>query len=225
MSFIDDQEAAIRARAQDVALFRYRLIAPAIEPGLTGRQRGRLVRGIAAKAHAGPAGRRVQVSRKSLDRWIRAYRAGGFEALLPLARPCAPRTEASVLELAAALEEGESRPDRGAGSPDHRRARRVGAVGADLCSGTSCGRRSPRPGAGWCTAGSRPRPPTCCGPAMSCTAPVAAGPENLPVRVHRRPFAADRRVPVGVQRGQPAPGRGAQAGGRDPRRPGPAVCR
>ena len=57
MSFIDDQEAATRARAQDVALFRYRLIAPAIEPGLTGRQRGRLVRGIAAKAHAGPAGR------------------------------------------------------------------------------------------------------------------------------------------------------------------------
>ncbi len=110
MSFIDDQEAATRARAQDVALFRYRLIAPAIEPGLTGRQRGRLVRGIAAKVHAGPSGRPAQVSRKSLDRWIRAYRAGGFEALCPSPRRLLPRTEASVLELAAALK--KENPER-----------------------------------------------------------------------------------------------------------------
>src|SRR5260370_5434732 len=79
------------------------MIAPATEPGLTGRQRGRLVRGIAAKAHAGPSGRPVQVSRKSLDRWIRAYRAGGVEALCPSPRQVLPRTEASVLELASAL--------------------------------------------------------------------------------------------------------------------------
>ncbi|HCU91961.1 MAG TPA: transposase [Actinobacteria bacterium] len=103
VSFAEDQEAAARARAQDVALFRYRLIAPAIEPGLTGRQRGALVRQIAVTVHAGPAGRPVQVSRKSLDRWIRAYRAGGFEALCPSPRHVTPRTEAAVLELAAAL--------------------------------------------------------------------------------------------------------------------------
>jgi putative transposase len=103
VSFIDDQDAARRARAQDVALFRYRLIAPAVEPGLTGAQRGRLVRGIAATVHAGPAGRPVRVSRKSLDRWIRAWRAGGFEALCPSPRQVAPRTDAAVLELAAAL--------------------------------------------------------------------------------------------------------------------------
>ena len=109
MSFIDDQDAARRAKAQDVALFRYRLIAPALEPGLTGRQRGRLVRGIAAQAHTGPAGP-VRVSRKSLDRWIRAYRAGGFESLCPSPRQVAPRTEAAVLELAAALK--KENPDR-----------------------------------------------------------------------------------------------------------------
>jgi putative transposase len=91
------------ARAQDVALFRYRLIAPATEPGLTGAQRGRLVRGIVGTAHAGPAGRPVRVSRKSLDRWIRAWRAGGFEALCPSPRQVQPRTDAAVLELAAAL--------------------------------------------------------------------------------------------------------------------------
>jgi len=110
VSFIDDQDAARRARAQDVALFRYRLIAPALEAGLTGRQRGRVVRGIAGKVHAGPAGRGVQVSRKSLDRWIRAYRAGGFEGLLPAARHVQPRTEPSVLELASALK--KENPER-----------------------------------------------------------------------------------------------------------------
>ena len=56
MSFIDDQEAATRARAQDVALFRYRLIAPAIEPGLTG---------LAARP-AGPRHRREGARRAGL---------------------------------------------------------------------------------------------------------------------------------------------------------------
>ena len=45
----------------------------------------------------------MQVSRKSLDRWIRAWRAGGFEALCPQPRNALPRTDAEVLELAAAL--------------------------------------------------------------------------------------------------------------------------
>jgi len=110
VSFIDDQDAARKARAQDVALFRYRLIAPALEPGVTGRQRGRLVRGIAAQVHTGPSGGPARVSRKSLDRWIRAWRAGGFEALCPSPRQVAPRTEAAVLELAAALK--KENPDR-----------------------------------------------------------------------------------------------------------------
>ena len=110
MSVNDEQDAARRARAQDVALFRYRLIAPALEPGVTGRQRGRLVRGIAARVHAGASGGPAQVSRKSLDRWIRAYRAGGFEALCPSPRQAEPRTEAAVLQLAAALK--KENPDR-----------------------------------------------------------------------------------------------------------------
>src|SRR5262249_40725615 len=103
MTFVDDQHEARRARAQDVALFRYRLIAEALEPQLSTKQRGALVRGIAGRVHTGPAGTPVQVSRKSLDRWIRAFRAGGFEALCPAARSVLPRTDADVLALAAAL--------------------------------------------------------------------------------------------------------------------------
>jgi putative transposase len=92
-----------RARAQDAALFRYRLIGPALEEGLTTKQRGKVVRGLAGQVHAGPGGRRVQVSRKTIDRWIRAWRAGGFEALLPSDRKCEPVTAQSVLAMAAAL--------------------------------------------------------------------------------------------------------------------------
>jgi putative transposase len=92
-----------RARAQDVALFRYRLIGPALEEGLSTKQRGRVVRGIAGQVHAGPGGRAVQVSRKTIDRWIRAWSKGGFEALLPSGRKCEPVTAESVLAMAAAL--------------------------------------------------------------------------------------------------------------------------
>ena len=64
-------------RAEQVALFRYQLIREAADPGLTVRQRGRLVREIAGAEHAGPFGEPVTVSRATVDRWIRAWRPGG----------------------------------------------------------------------------------------------------------------------------------------------------
>jgi transposase len=91
------------ARAEQVALFRYQLIREAADPSLSTRQRGRLVRELAAKAHPGPFGDPVSVSRETVDRWIRAWRAGGFAALAPPARQVTPRTDAAVLELAAGL--------------------------------------------------------------------------------------------------------------------------
>ena len=103
MSSAEHERLLRRARAQDVALFRYRLIGPALEEGLSTKQRGRVVRGLAGRVHAGPGGRGVQVSRKTIDRWIRAWRKGGFEALLPSDRKCEPVTAESVLAMAAAL--------------------------------------------------------------------------------------------------------------------------
>ena len=44
------------ARAEQVALFRYQLIREAADPALSTRQRGRLVRELAARAHPGPFG-------------------------------------------------------------------------------------------------------------------------------------------------------------------------
>ncbi|HKJ36562.1 MAG TPA: helix-turn-helix domain-containing protein, partial [Solirubrobacterales bacterium] len=89
------------------ALFRYALIREAAEDRLTPRQRGAVVRESAAKLHAHPTDGLRQVSRGTLDRWLRAYRAGGFEALKPALREVGPRTDPTILEQAAALRREE----------------------------------------------------------------------------------------------------------------------
>lgn len=92
-----------RERGHAVGLFRYQLICPALDSGLSTKARGRLVREIAAREHTDPFGASVRYSRDTLDRWIRRYRTGGFAELIPSPRSSAPRTDAATLELAAAL--------------------------------------------------------------------------------------------------------------------------
>src|ERR1051326_4581068 len=98
-----EEERKRAVRAEQVALFRYQLIREAADPGLSTRQRGRMVREIASRAHEGPFGEPVTVSRGTIDGWIRAWRGGGFAALAPPARQVMPRTDAEVLEMAAGL--------------------------------------------------------------------------------------------------------------------------
>lgn len=90
-------------RSRDIALFRYALIRQAADPAVSSRERGRMVRQLAGVEHAGPFGDPVQVSRVTLDRWIHAWRTGGFDALVPSVRYAEARTPAAVLDLAAAL--------------------------------------------------------------------------------------------------------------------------
>lgn len=97
-------------RAREVGLFRYALIREAADPSLSGRERGLLVRRLAEMEHAGPFGARVRVSRPTLDRWIRSWRASGFDALVPPPRASQPGTPAHLLELAVALK--KENPDR-----------------------------------------------------------------------------------------------------------------
>jgi putative transposase len=97
-------------RARDIALYRYSLVRALADPGLSPVERGRLVRELAAQVHIGPFGEPVTVSRASLDRWIRALRAGGVDALTPAEHHPAARTDAEVLELAARLK--RERPAR-----------------------------------------------------------------------------------------------------------------
>lgn len=99
-----------RERAQAIGLFRYQLICAALDAELSAKQRGKLVRALAAQTHTDPFGNTVQISRETLDRWIRRYRARGFEALVPSPRMLSARTDAAVLELAASLK--RENPDR-----------------------------------------------------------------------------------------------------------------
>jgi putative transposase len=104
------EQARRREQAEQVAYWRYQLIRDAADPGLSPRARGRLVRTLAATVHKGPFGEQTQISRQSLDRWIRAWRRGGFTALQPPPRQVTPRTPTEVLDLAAALK--REQPER-----------------------------------------------------------------------------------------------------------------
>lgn len=97
-------------RRREIGLFRYALIRDVADPGLSKAERGRLVRAIAGREHVGPDGQLVRFARGTLDEWIRAYRQGGFEALLPRPRIVVVRTPAEMLELAFALK--RERPER-----------------------------------------------------------------------------------------------------------------
>jgi putative transposase len=104
------EQARRREQAEQVAYWRYQLIRDPADPHLSPRARGRLVRTLAATVHRGPFGDEVRVSRQTLDRWIRAWRRGGFTALQPPPRQVTPRTPTDVLDLAAALK--REQPDR-----------------------------------------------------------------------------------------------------------------
>jgi putative transposase len=103
MSRAEEEEQARLERARAIGLFRYMLIREAADPALSSRQRGAMVRQIAAREHADAAGRPVRVTRWTADRWIRLWQQGGFDALVPSPRQSQPRTPPEVMELAAAL--------------------------------------------------------------------------------------------------------------------------
>jgi putative transposase len=106
-----DDEARVRAdRARKIALWRYQLIREPADPAYSTRQRGRMVRQLAEREHPGPFGTPVRVARATLDRWITAWRRGGFDALVPSPRQATPRTPAEILDMAAALK--RENPDR-----------------------------------------------------------------------------------------------------------------
>jgi putative transposase len=71
---------------EQVALHRWAVIAEAANDRLTAAGRGALARQIAARAHTHPDGSARRYSRGTIDRWLRAWRAGGLEALQPSPR-------------------------------------------------------------------------------------------------------------------------------------------
>jgi len=103
MSQADEERRRRAERARRVGLFRYELIQEVIDPQLTARRRGQMVRALAERGHTDPFGGQVRVSRQTIDRWIRWWRVGGFEALVPTPARVSARTPTEVLEVAVAL--------------------------------------------------------------------------------------------------------------------------
>jgi putative transposase len=110
MALIDEEERRRAERAHAIALFRYQLIREAADPALSPRQRGVMVRRLASRTHTDPFGNQVTWRRATFDRWIRAWREGGFDALLPPTRQVTLRTPEEVLDLAVALK--REKPER-----------------------------------------------------------------------------------------------------------------
>src|SRR5436853_6096002 len=77
---------------EEIALHRWAVIAEAAGDRLTPGERGSLVRQIAARAHTHPDGSSRRYSRGTIDRWLRAWRAGGLGALKP-----SPRADTGVV--------------------------------------------------------------------------------------------------------------------------------
>lgn len=90
-------------RRQAEALFRYSLLRELADPELSPRRRGVMTRALALLEHARDGGRRVRVSPATLRRWLRMWRLGGFQALLPGLKLQPNRTPAAILEAAFTL--------------------------------------------------------------------------------------------------------------------------
>jgi putative transposase len=90
---------------EQIALHRWAVIAEAANDRLTAAGRGALARQIAARAHTHPDGSSRSYSRGTIDRWIRAWRSGGLEALKPSPRAGtgAVRAHPELFAEAAAL--------------------------------------------------------------------------------------------------------------------------
>ncbi len=184
-----------RDRATEVALFRYALIREPADPALSKAERGRLVRALAGTAHAGPDGEEVRVGRSTLDEWVRAWRAGGFEALKPKPRALSPKVPAEFFALAEALR--REAPERTAAhicqiiatahgwAPNERTIqrhfRRVGMTRRSMANGAVFGRfEASRPNELWV------------GDALH--GPVVGPPQGRPVRLLGRLLEAFHRL-------------------------------
>jgi transposase InsO family protein len=96
-------------RRHEVALFRYGLIADLVHlpPGTKGLYRR--LEDKAAKAYIIPGTSRTRVAAETLRDWLKRYRQGGFEALMPKARADRGRSRrlpAQVVDLLLSIKEG-----------------------------------------------------------------------------------------------------------------------
>ena len=75
-----------KLKQEEVALHRYRLIAPLLEPGLEKAELATRRRELLDQKRLFPGGCEGKVSERTLERWLAAYRQDGLSGLYPKAR-------------------------------------------------------------------------------------------------------------------------------------------
>jgi putative transposase len=73
-------------KQQDLALFRFALIAPLVNETYEAASKNQYFRDIASKSHTLPDGKIIQFSPATIKKWFLAYKHKGFEALMPKSR-------------------------------------------------------------------------------------------------------------------------------------------
>ncbi len=68
------------------ALFRYQVISQVLSQVAAGKVLSKAVKNAAGMEHICPEGKERKISKRSIYRWLNAFRQHGFEALLPKAR-------------------------------------------------------------------------------------------------------------------------------------------
>lgn len=91
------------AHRQEVALFRYGLIADLLHLPRGSREIGLRLQEKARRSYAIPRSQRCAVAAETLRHWLKLYRSGGFEALKPRGRRDAGESHALPREVADLL--------------------------------------------------------------------------------------------------------------------------
>ena len=88
---------------QRIALFRYALVSQLLALEQRSPARRERMASLSAQDHVIPGSRRLRVAEGTLREWLRAYDAGGFDALVPRARTDRGRSRRIAPELAERL--------------------------------------------------------------------------------------------------------------------------
>lgn len=95
-----------RNKAEQIANFRYQLISPVIRrESLYFGETSELIREAAAKIYQIPGSRKTRVSPRTIERYLKQYREGGYDALMPKTHKGAARVPHDYLELAISLKQ------------------------------------------------------------------------------------------------------------------------
>ena len=70
----------------EIALFRYQIIAPALDPDLKRGEKTQILRQKATRIYEHPTQGKRKYKFEALRKWCKRYRKGGLNALLPKER-------------------------------------------------------------------------------------------------------------------------------------------